>query len=162
MKVSLIDSMVWRRGLNRRVPARSGSPLRATALDRAGVDHPHVIGPQGGIGGQCPDDAQDEAGTGPQPLAVTGLLGQVGEQVSRLGAGVCQGTCRQACRSQWAAEVNPHRACTTARVTSSASESLGVMPTGGRAGAQSGEAFSKSSIFGLAVVPVPLLRRSVC
>jgi len=37
----------------------------ATALDPGGVDDPHVVGPQRGVGGQCPDDAQDQAGRSP-------------------------------------------------------------------------------------------------
>src|SRR5262249_10487355 len=38
-------------------------------------------------------------------------------------------------------------ACITARVTSSASVSFGVIPTAGRHGARCGDAFSRSSVF---------------
>src|SRR4029453_3172298 len=50
-------------------------------------------------------------------------------------------------RSQRASEQKPSRACSTARQTSSASVSLGVIPTAGRHGASWGAAFSSSSIF---------------
>ena len=42
--------------------------------------------------------------------------------------------------------VRPNRACITARVTSSASVIRGGIPTAGRAGARSGEAFNRSSV----------------
>src|SRR4029453_18677927 len=43
-------------------------------------------------------------------------------------------------------EQKPSRACSTARVTSSASLSLGAIPTAGRQGASCGAAFSRSSV----------------
>src|ERR1017187_7380588 len=70
-----------------RVP---GGLAGAAALDRGGIHHPYVVGPYGGIGGQCPDAVPDHRCGGAQPLAVTGLLGQVREQVPQVRAGVPQ------------------------------------------------------------------------
>jgi len=55
--------------------------------------------------------------------------------------------CAWAWRIHRASEVNPSSACITASVTSSASDSFGAIPTGGRHGAICGEAFSRSSTF---------------
>src|SRR3984957_3401149 len=55
---------------------------------------------------------------------------------------------RWACayRTHRASEVNPSSACSTARVTSSASLSWGAMPTAGLSGASCGDSFSRSSV----------------
>src|SRR4051812_6169134 len=61
-----------------------------SALHRRGVHDPHVIAPQCGVPGQRAGDTADEFSGLPQPLVVAGLLGQIGEQVSQVGAGVPQ------------------------------------------------------------------------
>ena len=56
LKVWLIDSMVWRSDLNScsdQVRAFGGL-ARAAALDRGGVNDPHVVGPQRGVDGREP------------------------------------------------------------------------------------------------------------
>jgi hypothetical protein len=80
----------------------------------------------------------DEFGGLAQSLVVTGLLGQVREQVPEMGMSVAEppGLGRES-----------RIACIIARVTSSASLSCGVMPTVGRHGASCGELFSRSSVF---------------
>ncbi len=62
----------------------------AAALHRRGVRDPQVVAPQRGVTGQRPGDAPDEPGGLAQPLVVAGLLGQVGEQVPQVSAGVPQ------------------------------------------------------------------------
>ncbi len=52
----------------------------------------------------------------------------------------------RAYRSQRDSLANPSSACITARVSSSASLSSGVMPVAGRQGARSGNSFSRSSV----------------
>jgi hypothetical protein len=69
----------------------------------------------------------DQPGGGTQPLVITGLLRQVREQVPQVLPRVPDPA---------GLEVNPSRACITARVTSSASLSCGEMPAAGRSGAK--------------------------
>lgn len=120
--------------------ALDGLP-RAGALDRGGVHDPHVVGLQAGAGagagGQDADAVPDQAAGGAEPLVVAGLLRQVGEQVPQV---------RTRVRIQRASEVNPSRACSTARMTSSASLSCGDLPATGRHGASWGDSFSRSSV----------------
>jgi hypothetical protein len=71
-------------------------------------------------------------------LLVTGLLGQVREQVPQVRAGMPQPP---------GPGVNPSRACITAGVTSSESLGFGPMPTASRYGARCGDPISTSSIF---------------
>src|SRR5450755_2328455 len=71
------------------VRAPGGLP-GAAAFDRGGIDHPDVIGPYAGIGGQDADAVPDQRRGGAQPLAVTGLLRQVREQVPQVSPGVPQ------------------------------------------------------------------------
>jgi hypothetical protein len=60
------------------------------AFDRDGIGHPHVVGPQAGVGGKRPDHRRDQAGSVAQPLVVAGLLGQVPEQMPQMLAGMAQ------------------------------------------------------------------------
>jgi len=55
-----------------------------------GVGYPHIVGPGGGVGGQVADQGADEAGGLAQAFVVPALLGQVGELVGQVGAGVAQ------------------------------------------------------------------------
>jgi hypothetical protein len=55
----------------------------AGALDRGGVGHPHVVGPQPGVAGQDPDQPADRGALPAQPLVVAGLLGQVRNRCCR-------------------------------------------------------------------------------
>jgi hypothetical protein len=62
----------------------------ASALDRGGVDHPHVICPQRGVDRQQPCDIPDQVRSLAQPLVVSRLSRQVGKQVPQVGAGVAE------------------------------------------------------------------------
>src|SRR3569833_1108078 len=66
-----------------------------------------------------------------------GCLGRYGNRCRR---------CAWAGRNQRASEVKPRIACITAKVTISASDNYGAMPTTGRQGAYRGESFSRSSV----------------
>ena len=66
----------------------AGGVAGAAAFDRGGIDDPHVVGPQAGIGGQQPDQRGDQPGGGAQPPVVPGLAGQVAEQMPQVSAGV--------------------------------------------------------------------------
>jgi hypothetical protein len=57
---------------------------------RGGIDDPHVVGPQAGIGGEQPDQGRDQPGRGAQPPVVPGLAGQVAEQMPQVSTGVAQ------------------------------------------------------------------------
>ena len=46
------------------------------AFNRGGIHHPHVAGPDGGIGGQGTDAVPDQAGGGAQPLVTAGCCGR--------------------------------------------------------------------------------------
>jgi hypothetical protein len=71
------------------IGAFDGLPGTA-AFDRGGVAHPPVVGPQRGVAGQHADDVLQQPAGGTQSLVVAGLLGQVGEQMAEVGAGVAQ------------------------------------------------------------------------
>ena len=60
------------------------------ALNGAGIDHPDVIGPDAGIGGQDADAIADQRSRTAQALVIAGLERQVREQVPQLSAGVPQ------------------------------------------------------------------------
>ncbi len=55
------------------------------AFHRSGVDHPHVIGPQGGVSGQRADQPVQRGRQPAQPLVISRLLRKVGEQVPQVG-----------------------------------------------------------------------------
>src|SRR5450631_1519139 len=60
------------------------------ALDWGGIDYPHIVAPDGGIGGQKTDAVPDQRSGTAQPLVIAGLLGQVREQVPQVSVGVPQ------------------------------------------------------------------------
>src|SRR5215467_2842375 len=63
-------------GPSGQVRALDGLP-GAAAFDRGGVDHPYVVMPQAGAGGQGPDQPAHGGGQLTQPLVVPGLAGHV-------------------------------------------------------------------------------------
>src|SRR6266508_2669020 len=65
-----------------------GGGTGSAALDGGGIDHPGVVAPQVGVGGQQADEVNELLGGASQPLVVAGLAGQVGKQVAQVGAGV--------------------------------------------------------------------------
>src|SRR6266511_4029153 len=69
-----------------------GGGTGSAALDGGGIDHPGVVAPQVGVGGQQADEVNELLGGASQPLVVAGLAGQVGKQVAQVGAGVAQPT----------------------------------------------------------------------
>ena len=105
------------------------------ALDRGRVHQPDVVGPQAGAGGQHPGAVPDQAAGRAQPLVVAGLVRQVGEEVTQVRLGIAE-------KAGLGGE--PQQGLQTARVTSSASLSLGAMPTAVVSGA-AGDSFSRSS-----------------
>jgi hypothetical protein len=58
------------------------------AFHRGGINDPHVVGPQAGVGGQHPDQRGDQHGGGAQPPVAAGLARQIGEQVPQVSVGV--------------------------------------------------------------------------
>ena len=124
----------WRSTRTGRIrPGRCGGRCPGTGRIRPGWSRPPI---RRRSTGWCRGPAHG-GGQLAQPLVVPALAGQAGEQPA-------QGLA--AYRSQRDSDTNPGSACITARVSSSASLSWGMIPIAGRQGARSGNSFSRSSV----------------